>query len=316
MTPACICVLLNPFAGGGRALALRAPLAEGIRAAAATAVAPVRLEVAESGLAAGAMVDALPNGSRVVVVGGDGSLHPLLPAIRRGGHSLALVPAGSGNDTARALGWAGVRPEKALHHALQAQATAIDLGEVRFVPEGAPPGTPETVVPFISSLTAGFDSAVGLRAIHGPRWLRGLPRYLLATLRELAALRNWPITVTVDGEAAGDGPLLFASSLNTATYAGGMPCVPHADIADGRLDLLLAGPFGRAGVLQMLPRLLMGRHLGQPRVRAIPFRQARFAAAQPVPLAAEGEPLGATRAWQIDVLPAALAVVRGPARDH
>lgn len=310
MTPTRICVLLNPLAGGGRARALQGRLAAGIRAA--TPLAPAWLEVADSVAAARACVQALPAGSRVVVVGGDGSLHPLLPAILQGGHALALVPAGSGNDTARALGWAGVPPEEALRQALQGETTAIDLGEARFLPEGASPGTPETVVPFISSLTAGFDSAVGLRAIHGPRWLRGLPRYLLATLRELAALRNWPVTVTVDGQAAGDGPLLFASSLNTATYAGGMPCVPHAAIADGRLDLLLAGPFGRVGVALMLPRLLMGRHLGHPRVRCVAFRQAVFRAAQPVPLAAEGEPLGTTRAWQVTLLPAALPVVRAP----
>ena len=40
---------------------------------------------------------------------------------------------------------------------------------------------------FASSLAAGFDAAVGLRALRGPAWLSGQPRYLWATLREIAA---------------------------------------------------------------------------------------------------------------------------------
>ena len=83
-------------------------------------------------------------------------------------------------------------------------------------------------MPFLSSLTAGFDSAVGLRAINGPRWLRGLPRYLLATFGELAALRNWPLQVTTDGELIHNGPALFASSAQHAhlcrRHAGRAAC--------------------------------------------------------------------------------------------
>lgn len=309
MTPATppALVLLNPHAGGGRALRLREALAGAL--AAADPACAATLAVPDTVDEALARIDALPPARRVVVVGGDGTVNRLLPALLRGGHTLALVPAGSGNDTARALGVRGLGPTQALAVALTAPAVAMDVGEAAFAPAGAAAGTPAQVVPFASSLTAGFDSAVGLRAIQGPRALRGLPRYLLATFRELTALRNWPLRVEVDGRLLHDGPLLFASTLNTPTYASGMPCVPHARTTDGRLDALLAGPFGRLGTLVVLPLLLAGQHLRHPRVRTHGFATMTLRSSQPIPLAADGEYLGETHAVTLTVRPGALPVV-------
>jgi diacylglycerol kinase family enzyme len=302
-------ILLNPHAGGGRAGRLYAPLAKALaNIPRGDGVAVPHFTLTDSEATALACIDALPRNSRVVVVGGDGTLNRLMPALLRGGHTLGLVPAGSGNDTARALGLRGMPYEAALRLALGAEATPIDVGEARFeLPQGP------QVVPFLSSLTAGFDSAVGLRAIKGPRWLRGLPRYLLATFGELAALRNWPLQVTTDGELIHNGPALFASSLNTPTFAGGMPAVPHARNDDSGLDLLLAGPFGLAGTLCMLPLLLAGRHLGRAKVHTRAFHEMVISSTQPVPLAADGEYLGEARQVTVKVLPGALRVVRAAA---
>jgi diacylglycerol kinase (ATP) len=301
-------ILLNPHAGGGRAARLYTPLARALAAMPCDAGQQMpHFTLTDSEATALACIEALPPASRVVVVGGDGTLNRLLPALLRGGHTLGLVPAGSGNDTARALGVRGMACEAALHLALSGDATTMDVGEAAFpLPQG-----PQTV-PFLSSLTAGFDSAVGLRAIHGPRWLRGLPRYLLATVGELAALRNWPLQVTLDGKFLHNGPALFASTLNTPTFASGMPAVPHARINDGLLDLILAGPFGRAGTLGMLPLLLAGRHLGHAKVRTQAFREMVISSTQPVPLAADGEYLGEARRIAVRVRPGALRVVGAP----
>ena len=118
-------------------------------------------------------------------------------------------------------------------------ASRVDIGLAEFeVDESGHPKVDS--VPFISSLTTGFDSSVGLRAINGPKWLRGLPRYLLATVRELVNFRTWRMDVTVDGDARAFRRALFASTLNTRTFGAGMPAVPHARVDDGRLNLLLA----------------------------------------------------------------------------
>lgn len=296
-------VLLNPHAGGGRAARLQRPLAQWLaqHAPLAELAAPDTPELARASLRA------LPAASRVVVVGGDGTLNQLLPALLQGGHTLGLVPCGSGNDTARALGLYRAPWAQALPYALNGAAQAMDVGQAEFETAGQ-----ARVAPFLSSFTVGFDSSVGLRALQGPRWLRGLPRYLLATLRELAHLRTWELTLQADGAPVHDGAALFASTLNTPTFGSGMPAVPHARIDDGRLDLLLAGRFGRMATVAMLPRLLAGAHLGHARVHTRAFAGLSLQSRTPVPLAADGEYLGETQALALRVLPLALPVVRKP----
>jgi diacylglycerol kinase (ATP) len=289
-------VLLNPHAGGGRAAALAAPMRAWLAAHAPGAVLALPSGI-DDGLA---RLRALPHGTRAVLVGGDGTVHRMLPAFVEHGLVMGLVPLGSGNDFARALGLHGWRWPRALAHALAAPARAIDHGEAAF--DGRR-------VPFASSFTAGFDSSVGQRAIDGPAWLRGLPRYLLATLRELADLRHWTMTVQADGSTVHQGAALFASVLNTRSFGSGMPAVPHARIDDGRLDLLVAGSLHRGQVALLLPRLLVGRHLSHPQVHTRGFEVLEADAPADVPLAGDGEPLGNARAWRVTVRPGGLRVV-------
>lgn len=295
--PAPALVLLNPRAAGGRARALQAPI-EGWLRARMPAVPCHAIDGIEP---ARALIARQPPGARIVLVGGDGSVHQMLPALAEQPRELALVPLGSGNDIARALGVAKLSWTDALGHALQGAASPVDLGCCEA--EGR-------TTWFASSLTAGFDSAVGERALRAPAALRGLPRYLWATFGELAALRHWPLRMTLDGAVVHQGPVLFASVLNTPSYGSGMPVVPTARIDDGRLDLLVAGPFGRLGTLRMLPRMLAGRHLSHPQVHTWAFDTLDVASTVRVPLAGDGEPAGSARAWRVVVRPGALRVVR------
>ncbi len=251
-----------------------------------------------------ARLHALPRGSRVVAVGGDGTLNRWLPALLDGGHALGVVPAGSGNDVARALGVHALGRDDALALALHGPLRPLDVGLLEA-------GGAHT--PFLSSLAAGFDAAVGRRALQGPRWLRGQPRYLLATLRELAALQCWPVRLACDGQPAWAGEVLFASALNTPTYGSGMPVAPTARTDDGRLEVLRAAAMGRARVLALLPRLLRGTHLGDPRVSLQGCATLELASAgAPLPVAADGEYLGLFERLRVRVAPAALQVAAAP----
>lgn len=287
--------LLNPHAAGGRARALAGPL---------RALLPpdVPLHLSPGVAEARAVLQAQPAGTRVLLVGGDGSLHALLPALVERGLELALLPFGSGNDTARALGLRTTRLDAAaVAHALRAPAVPMDLGEVT---------TAHGPRLFASSLAAGFDAAIAIRALRMPRALTGTARYLAATFAELAALQLQPITVSVDGRLVHDGPALFASVLNTPSYGAGMPVAPAARLDDGRLDLVVAGRFGRLGALAMLPRLLTGRHVGHARVHLAAGAGIVLQSGSPLPLAADGEPMAAAAQARLRVRPGALRAVR------
>lgn len=295
MSPPRLC-LLNPQAAGGRGAALAPVMEAALRAAGGPPLCcPPTVEAAVAEIAA------LPPGSRVLVAGGDGTLQRLLPALLAGGHELALLPCGTGNDLARALGLRRGGWRDALAEALHAPAMPIDLGQVR-VDDGPPR-------PFASSLCAGFDAAVGARAMQAPRWLRGMPRYLLATVQTLASLRAYPVRLQIDGVPGPCGPCLFVSSLNTPTYASGMPVAPGARVDDAQLCLVRTAALGRLGTLLALPLLLSGWHLHHPRIRLQAFRQLRMDADVPLPLALDGEPVPSGRAIEVSVQPAAVRVV-------
>lgn len=288
-------VLLNPNAAGGRAAKLAPAIAEVARSRGSELAVTETLEAARARLRAAAP------GSRVVVAGGDGTLQRLLPALLDGGFEIGLLPCGSGNDVARAYGLRGLDWRSALDHALTAPSSRVDLGLA---------GHDGGSTPFASSLCAGFDAAVSERALRAPRWLRGLPRYLWATVAEIAALQPGSLRVCGDGALWHDGPALFASTLVTSTYGSGMPAAPAARIDDGRLDLVLAGRFGRVGTLAMMPLLLTALHVRHPRVRIETYSELVVESERPLPLAADGEPLPPSRRLRVRVLPQALAIVR------
>lgn len=312
MPEADLLILINPRAGRGRAQRL----APSIEAWAKARPGPVRVHLSSSIDDARKTLDQLVAGSRVAIVGGDGSLHHLLPTWRAKGHVVGLCAVGTGNDTARALGVHRLAWRQALALALEGNARPIDLAWVRTSRSAEPH-------PFVSSLAAGFDAAVAQAALRAPASLPGTLRYLWATLAQLRALQSWRLQVKaaahVDapGGADGvlhDGPALFASTLNTRSYGSGMPAAPEARVDDGELDLLLAGRFGRAGVMAMLPLLLAGLHRRHPRVRLHRFTSLHVQADRALPLAADGEPLTDASAFTVGVWPGAVRAVVAAAR--
>jgi len=295
-------LLLNANAAGGRAAGYKRQIEKH------TAPLPRRpmVFVSREAITAIRVVEALPPGSRVIVFGGDGSVNQLLPALLAGGHTLGLVAVGSGNDTARALGVDRMKWSVALDHALQSAPEQIDLGEIRYT--NARGFTQNKL--FISSFCTGFDAATVQQAQSLPAWLGGMPRYTLATFIMLSALESFDLRISIDGQAIHAGPVLLASALNSATYGGGMQIAPSAAIDDGALDLLIAERMGLLRVLSLLPRMLLGRHLGEPGVIHQCFGDLHIKAQQPVPMAADGEYLGEAIEARVSIQAARLPVLR------
>lgn len=296
MTPAII--LLNGQAGGGRASALRQPMQRWLDHFAPNV--PLLTPESIDGSLATLVITA--RRTRVVLVGGDGTVNAMLPAMLRRGHRLGLVPAGRSNDLARAIGVADLPWSVALRYALFAPTAPIDLGQVEF-DDGARL--------FASSLAAGYDAAVARHAHDAPAWM-GNGRACAAW----AALRAWisqhpnELRVWINGQLEHDGPALLASVLNTPTYHSGVPAAPQAVLDDGLFDTLLVARAGRIGLLRLLPRLWTNHHLGRPGVRLLPCKKMLVDAAEPLELAVDGEPLPAASRFSVQVLTRALQVAR------
>lgn len=293
-----IAVLANPFAGKGRG-----------RAAAETALQRLRERGAEVRVYAGdtpADTKALAREAiaarpvAIVVVGGDGTLSGILSDLVAAELPVALVPAGTGNDLARALDLPRHDPAAAADLALDGTARRIDVGEVR---------TPTGVAGFLTIAALGFDAEVSERT-NRLRWPHGALRYYLALLIELVRLQPLPFAVAVDGGEVRVRPGTLIAVGNTPSYGGGMPVCAGADATDGMLDLVEVAPIGRLRLLRLFPLLLRGTHLAR---REVAHRRARTVtvSAPGLVVYADGERLGED-ACTISVRPSALTILTPP----
>lgn len=193
MTPAI--VLLNPLAGAGRARALRQPIQRWLEHHAPA----VPLLVQDSVEASLATLTITAMRTRVVLVGGDGTLHALLPALLQRRHRVGLVPAGQTNTLAAALGLTRLNWSRALHYALHAPAEPIDLGRIES-------DETEGLSLFSASLDCGLATAPRPPAPWRALWQR-LRHGLHESLPEL--------NIWADGRPMHSGPARLLSVLNT-----------------------------------------------------------------------------------------------------
>jgi diacylglycerol kinase (ATP) len=235
---------------------------------------------------------------RVIVVGGDGMVHAavnaLAPLAAQGRNvSLGVVPLGTGNDFARALGIPADDTAAAVRIAV-GQATPVDLLQCDH-------GWVATVA------TCGFPARVNERA-NRMRWPRGSTRYTLATLLLLPRLRADRVTIAFDDAPPTSSWLTIVAIANTGWFGGGMHIAPDAVPTDGRLAMVTAGRLGRLSLLRYLPKVFTARHLTH-RATAVGEGVSVSVHADGVDLWGDGEPLGPLPVT-VHVVPAALSVAQ------
>jgi diacylglycerol kinase (ATP) len=215
----------------------------------------------------------------LVVLGGDGAAHQGVQFCAGTDVALGLVPSGTGNDLARAL---GVPADP--FAAVDALVTALGTGSRREIDLGQ---VDETW--FATVLCSGFDACVNARA-NRMTWPAGPRRYDLAILAELASFRARPVLVRTDVETLELDATLVAIG-NTAWYGGGVPICPAAEPDDGLFDITVVGRVTRRELLRILPSLRTGGHVEHPSVRTLKAREVRLDG-NDWPAYADGEPLG------------------------
>ncbi|MET0136174.1 MAG: YegS/Rv2252/BmrU family lipid kinase [Kibdelosporangium sp.] len=245
----------------------------------------------------------------VVVLGGDGAAHAAVQACAQTETAMAIIPAGTGNDLARALGLpknpieATAVVADGLRRELRWQ---IDLGKVAGDRAGG--GEVDRGAWFATVLCAGFDSAVNER-VNRMRWPRGPRRYDVAIVAELAALKPARLTVRTDTETLELEAISVAAG-NTAYYGGGIPVCPAADPTDGWLDVTVVGQAGRRDLIKILPSIRTGAHVHHPAVRTLRARSVGIEADGGWIGYADGERIRPLP-LEINCVPRALHIVAG-----
>ena len=299
MSTASIPLFINPTAGRGRA-GRRLPAIESLLRD--NGVEPdVRPSTAMGDLEQQVRATIDAGAERIIVAGGDGSVHEAVNGIMTAQKDAALgiIPTGTGNDFAKAAGitldWQDATRLLADRITADSPARRIDVGRMneRYFGNGA---------------GIGFDAKVS-RIARDFKWPIGDLIYLVAVLRAMA---DGIITPDMKIEAdnfSWDGPLTLANISNGAWVGGMFHIAPMADQADGQLDLLIVAPVSGPRILRLLPKLMQGTHLDETEITHICVRSLRITASAPVPSHLDGEvqPLGTS--FDIEILPGALSLI-------
>ena len=192
--------------------------------------------------------------SLIIAVGGDGLLHMAIQIAAHENLPLVPIPAGTGNDFVRALGWDPEKPLEPLWSAINSAATFIDLGNVDGEYFGAIAST-------------GFDSIVNERA-NKMRFPKGPAKYNVAMALELPRFKPLEYRFVIDGKSYEREAMLIAAG-NGSSYGGGMLVCPNADLQDGLLDLMILNPVSKREFVMIFPSVYEGKHIEHPQVEII-----------------------------------------------
>lgn len=195
----------------------------------------------------------------LVACGGDGTVHLALQAVAGTDTILGIIPVGTGDDIARALGIPRDDPRKA--------ADVIAAGRVREIDYGIIHAADGTTRAFLAVMSAGFDSEVTERA-NNMKWPTGQSRYLVATIAELGVYKPADFTITVDDQTTSAPGMMLAIG-NGSSYGGGMYVCPNAQLDDGQLDLTFLTKTSKATFLKTFPSVFKGTHVNHPSVKTM-----------------------------------------------
>ncbi|GAC1443753.1 MAG: diacylglycerol kinase [Mycobacteriales bacterium] len=290
-----IAIVANPTSGKGSSAAA-ADVVEARLAAAGHGV--TRLQGLDgpdaSRLCRSAVSDAV---DAIVAVGGDGMSHLALQACAGTSTALGIVPTGTGNDLARALGLPLGDPAASAELLVHGAVRSIDAVTCSQQWYGC-------------VLGVGFDGAVNDRA-NRMRWPRGRRRYDLAVLAELVRYRPVPFHLTLDGDTREVVDAMLIAVGNAPSYGGGMRVCPGAVLDDGLLEVVVVGPMTRRHFLRMFPKVFAGTHVNDPAVTVHKAREVRIDGPARATAYADGELLGVPP-LVCTARPAALRVIGVP----
>jgi diacylglycerol kinase (ATP) len=229
----------------------------------------------------------------VIVWGGDGTVNEAGAALLETRSALGLVPAGSGNGLAAALG-TPFEPRAAI-------AATLD-GRIRSIDAGVLAGRP-----FFNIAGVGVDARIAALFNVRAKGTRGRWPYILIGVREGCRYASLEYEVELDGETRPTRALLIAFA-NGGEYGNGFRLAAAAQLDDGLLDATVVED------RSVLARFWHARHLAggsvdcAPRVLSRQIRRAEIRTSCPMEYHVDGESGISEGPIEVMVRPRALLV--------
>jgi len=255
-------------------------------------------------------VKAINDGYRkIVAIGGDGTVNEVVNGIfiqhqvSTSDISLAVIPAGTGNDWMRMFGIPKTYSDAVLslvtEHTILQDVGLISYHETRIKHQR-----------YMANVAGmGFDAMVNRRFNRLKDEGRfGKRLYINSTLKELFNYRSKHFKVIVDGEIFYDGAV-FSATVGVGKYnGGGMNQMPNAVIDDGLLDITVIKRVNKLGVLRHFRKLYNGNLYNYSKVMATQGKNIIIETWPESPIEIDGEAMGFST-FTFELVPKSIKVV-------
>jgi YegS/Rv2252/BmrU family lipid kinase len=231
---------------------------------------------------------------RVIICGGDGTVHEAIPGLVNAEVALGIIPLGTGNDLSRTLG---------IKKDISFACSVIEKGQEKMIDVARVNGDQY----FAGVGALGFDAEVAALAEQFKRFVPGRGIYLLAILAKLLTYKFKRVKIRFNDEEY-QGEVLLVAFGNSRFYGGGIEITPQAEMDDGVLDLCVIKRLPKLKLLFLLPTVFKGSHIHFSEVNLYRARKIKVESNIPLHLYGDGELVSHTPLF-IEVIPQALRVI-------
>lgn len=237
--------------------------------------------------------EAARNGSAIVVaVGGDGTVNEVARGLLRTQAALAIIPRGSGNGLARHL-QVPMAPEGALEVLNQGHISDMDSGSINGHP-------------FFTTAGIGFDAYIS--SVFAGSKKRGLQSYVELVMKEVRNYRHLSVKASINGTVI-DTDCFVMAFANAAQYGNNAYIAPEADVKDGLLDVCLVRKLDIIKALNLSYCMLTNQLAHADSAEYFKTTHVHVETEEPMMFHADGEYMGKTSAFDVQVQPLSLKVV-------
>lgn len=231
---------------------------------------------------------------RVIAVGGDGTVNEVARGLIYSETELAIIPEGSGNGLARALGLP-MDKQNAVQIAASGLVDTIDCCKAN-------------EYPFFCTCGMGFDAEVSAAFAEAP--FRGLFSYAKTAIEHYIRYKPSTYSIEIGGKEVLQGEAFVVAAANASQYGNNAHIAPKASMADGLVDIVLLRPF-RVYELAQITLQLFSKKL-EDNIHQHSFQTHQAVLRRPSAGIAhlDGEPVEMPEEIHIQVLPKAIHVVR------
>ncbi len=271
-----ICFIYNPSAGRGRAGRILEHLKE--RADELWYHAEFRVTQKEKDISLFAK-EAAKDFNLIIGCGGDGTINQVVNGIAGSGADLGVIPIGSGNDFANALGLPSDPMEnlKLIHNGKKRPLDLIRCS-----------GDVETWC--ANTLGIGLDGWANYYA-SGINRVKGQMIYVIGILKAVYAYRGGMMKLSIDGKEE-ERELLMVTVCNGPEEGGGFKVAPDASIFDGYIDLLILEKMSVPRILWYLPKFIFQPGKKLKGVNRIRCKKVTLNTEAPLAVHCDGQGLG------------------------